>query len=170
MVNGNMNQRDVFLSSLERMEELNELWVVRSPKVNEQFGVSHDANEIPRDEIDKMVLHSGKEKVVIDETIQKATLRITIPYTASSLDKPNCLSCHDAKEGEVLGAISIKFDIQEDRMSSIAILLNIIAIVILFLIFILIFISRKIKPYTSSFDSIIEVLKQVHDGNYSVRA
>ncbi len=168
MVNGNMHQRDVFLNSLEQMQEVNELWVVRSPKVNEQFN-THSPNEIPRDEIDKKVLQTGKEDVVVKETIQKATLRITIPYTASSLDKPNCLGCHDAKEGEVLGAISIKFDIQEDRMSSIAILLNIIAIVILFLIFILVFISRKIKPYTSSFDSITEVLKQVHDGDYSVR-
>jgi len=169
MVNGNMNQRDVFLNSLEQMNEVNDLWVVRSPKVNEQFG-AHASNEIPRDDIDKKVLNTGLEEVVIKESLQRASLRITIPYTASSLDKPNCLTCHNAKEGEVLGAISVVFDIQEDRMSSIAILLNIIAIVILFLIFILIFISRKIKPYTTSFDSITEVLKQVHDGDYSVRA
>ena len=44
----------------------------------------------------------------------------------------------NAKEGEVLGAISLKFDIQEDRISSITILLNIIAIISIFLIFILI--------------------------------
>jgi diguanylate cyclase (GGDEF)-like protein len=170
MINGNMNQRDVFLNSLERLRELNELWVIRSPRVSEQFGNSNFANETPRDEIDKQVLETGKEKVVVNESIKKANLRITIPYTASSADKPNCLSCHNAKEGEVLGAISLTFDIQEDRMSSIAILLNIIAIVILFLIFILIFISKKIKPYTTSFDYITEVLKQVHEGNYTIRA
>ncbi|RXJ66991.1 GGDEF domain-containing protein [Halarcobacter ebronensis] len=169
MVNGNMNQRDVFLDSLERLRELNELWVVRSPKISEQFGTKTN-NEIPRDEIDEEVLKGGKEKVVISESIERATLRITIPYTASSLDKPNCLSCHNAKEGEVLGAISIKFDIEADRMSSIKILLNIIATVVIFLIFILIFISRKIKPYTTSFDYITDVLKQVHEGNYSIRA
>ncbi|WP_321468727.1 GGDEF domain-containing protein [Halarcobacter sp.] len=169
MVNGNMHQRDTFLNSLERLRELNELWVVRSPKVSEQFG-SHSTNEVPRDAVDEEVLKTGKEKVVINETVEKANLRITIPYTASSLDKPNCLACHDAKEGEVLGAISLTFDIQEDRLSSIAILLNIIAIVIVFLIFFLIFISRKIKPYTSSFDSITNILKQVHEGNYAVRA
>lgn len=170
MINGNMNQRDVFLNSLERLRELNELWVIRSPRVSEQFGNSNFANETPKDEIDKEVLETGKEKVVVNESIKKANLRITIPYTASSTDKPNCLSCHNAKEGEVLGAISLTFDIQEDRMSSIAILLNIIAIVVLFLIFILIFISKKIKPYTTSFDYITEVLKQVHEGNYTVRA
>ena len=82
------------------------------------------------------VLKTGKEKIEISESLTNASLRITIPYTASSLDKPNCLSCHNAKEGEVLGAISLTFDIQEDRISSIAILLNIIAIISLFLIFI----------------------------------
>ena len=169
MVNGNMHQRDVFLDSLERMVELNELWVTRSPKVTEQFGTEAH-NELPRDDIDKKVLRTGKEEVIIDETLQEASLRITIPYIASALDKPNCLSCHNAKEGEVLGAISIKFDIHEDRLSNIAILLNIIAIVVLFLIFILIFISKKIKPYTTSFDSITQTLKKVHDGDYSVRA
>ena len=86
------------------------------------------------------------------------------------MDKTNCLICHNAKEGEVLGAISLKFDIQDDRISSIAILLNVIAIISIFLIIILIYISKKIQPYTSSFDGITKVLKQVHDGDYSVRA
>lgn len=170
MINGNMNQRDVFLESIAQLKEVNDLWIVRSKKVSDQFGTSNLGNEIPRDKIDEEVLTSGKEKVITDESLKSATLRITIPYTASSLDKPNCLSCHDAKEGEVLGAISLKFDIQDDRISSIAILLNVIAIISIFLIMILIYISKKIKPYTSSFDGITKVLKQVHDGDYSVRA
>ncbi len=170
MVNGNMNQRDVFLDSIAQLKEVNDLWIIRSKSVSEQFGKSDFGNETPRDVIDEEVLKTGQEKVIISETLKNASLRITIPYTASSIDKPNCLSCHNAKEGEVLGAISLKFDIQDDRMSSIAILLNVIIIISIFLIFILIYISKKIKPYTSSFDSITEVLKQVHDGDYSVRA
>ncbi|RXJ85883.1 GGDEF domain-containing protein [Arcobacter cloacae] len=170
MINGNMDQRDVFLNSIGQLDEVNDLWIIRAKSVSEQFGKSHLANEVPRDAIDEDVLKDGKEKIIIDESLTNATLRITIPYTASSLDKPNCISCHNAQEGEVLGAISVTFDIQEDRISSIAVLLNIVGIISLFLIFILIYISRKIKPYTSSFDSITEVLKQVHEGNYSVRA
>jgi len=170
MINGNMNQRDVFLSSMSQLKEVNDLWIIRSKAVSEQFGKSNLGNETPRDTVDEEVLSTGIEKVIINESLRDASLRITIPYTASSLDKPNCLSCHDAKEGQVLGAISLKFDIHDDRISSIAILLNVIAIISIFLIFILIYISKKIKPYTSSFDAITEVLKQVHDGDYSVRA
>ena len=170
MINGNMHQRDVFLDSMAQLKEVSDLWIIRSKTVSEQFGKSNLGNEIPRDSIDEEVLRTGEEKVITTESLKNASLRITIPYTASSVDKPNCLSCHNAKEGEVLGAISLKFDIQDDRISSIAILLNVIGIISLFLIFILIYISRKIKPYTSSFDAITEVLKQVHEGDYSVRA
>ncbi|PLY09392.1 MAG: GGDEF domain-containing protein [Arcobacter sp.] len=170
MVNGNMHQREIFLDSISELKEINDLWIIRAKSVSEQFGKSTIGNEIPRDEIDKKVLRTGKEIVLPNESIKSATLRITIPYTASAIDKPNCLSCHNAKEGEVLGAISLKFDIQDDRISSIAVLLNIMGIITIFLILILIYISRKIKPYTSSFDSITKVLKQVHEGNYSVRA
>ena len=169
MVNGNMNQRDVFLNSINDLEEVNKLWVIRGASVSKQFGNSDIGNETPKDEIDKKVLRTGKEEIVITETLKDASLRITIPYTASSLDKPNCISCHNAQEGEVLGAISLEFDIQDDRISSITVLFNIVVIIIIFLIFILIYISKKIKPYTTSFDSITKVLKQVHEGNYSVR-
>jgi len=145
MINGNMNQRDVFLSSMSQLKEVNDLWIIRSKAVSEQFGKSSLGNETPRDAVDEEVLSTGIEKVIINETLRKASLRITIPYTASSQDKPNCLSCHDAKEGQVLGAISLKFDIQDDRISSIAILLNVIVIISLFLIFILVYISKKIN-------------------------
>jgi diguanylate cyclase (GGDEF)-like protein len=170
MINGNMDKRETFLNSISQIKEIKDLWIIRGKTVSKQFGKSPNRNEVPRDEIDKEVLRTGKEVILPKESLESATLRITIPYTASSLDKPNCLSCHNAKEGEVLGAISLKFDIQDDRISSIAVLLNIIAIITVFLILILIYISKKIKPYTSSFDSITEVLKKVHEGDYSVRA
>ena len=105
MVNGNMAQRDVFLDSIGQLKNVQSLWLVRAKSVSEQFGNSNLANENPKDEIDLQVLNTGIEKIVIEESLYTANLRITIPYTASSLDKPNCLSCHNAKEGEVLGAI-----------------------------------------------------------------
>ena len=170
MVNGNMDQRDVFLNSISQLKEVNDLWIVRSKKVDEQFGKSNLGNDIARDAIDEEVLNTGKEKIVTDESLKNATIRITIPYIASSFDKPNCLSCHNVKEGEVLGAISLKFDIQDDRFSNIVVLLNIVATISIFLIIIMFYLGRRIKPYTSSFDNLTKVLKQVHEGDYSVRA
>ena len=170
MVNGNMSQRDVFLDSIGQLKNVQSLWLVRAKSVSEQFGNSNLANENPKDDVDLEVLKSGVEKIVIEESLYTANLRITIPYTASSLDKPNCLSCHNAKEGEVLGAISLSFDISEDRGSNIMVLLYIIGTISIFLIIFLIFIRKRITPYTNSFDSLSDVLKRVHEGDYSIRA
>ena len=170
MVNGNMHQRDVFLNSISQLDDVTALWLVRAKSIKEQFGESPLANELPKDSIDLDVLNSGKEKIVIDESLFNASLRITIPYTASSLEKPNCLACHNAAEGEVLGAISLVFDISEDRGSSIVVLFNVIATIAVFFVIILLFIRKKINPYTTSFDQITSVLKKVHEGDYTVRA
>ena len=170
MVNGNMSQRDVFLDSIGQLKNVQSLWLVRAKSVSEQFGNSNLANENPKDDVDLEVLKSGVEKIVIEESLYTANLRITIPYTASSLDKPNCLNCHNAKEGEVLGAISLSFDISEDRGSNVMVLLYIIGTTAIFLIIFLIFIRKRITPYTNSFDSLSDVLKRVHEGDYSIRA
>ncbi|MGJ0340943.1 GGDEF domain-containing protein [Aliarcobacter cryaerophilus] len=170
MVNGNMAQRDVFLDSISQLKNVQSLWLVRAKSISEQFGNSNLANEKPKDEIDLQVLNTGIEKIVIEESLYTANLRITIPYTASSLDKPNCLNCHNAKEGEVLGAISLSFDISEDRGSNIMVLIYIIGTISIFLIVFLIFMRKKITPYTNSFDSLSDVLKRVHEGDYSIRA
>ena len=170
MVNGNMAQRDVFLDSISQLKNVQSLWLVRAKSVSEQFGNSNLANEKPKDEIDLQVLNTGIEKIVIEESLYTANLRITIPYTASSLDRPNCLNCHNAKEGEVLGAISLSFDISEDRGSNIMVLIYIIGTISIFLIVFLIFMRKKITPYTNSFDSLSDVLKKVHEGDYTIRA
>ena len=170
MVNGNMSQRDVFLDSIGQLKNVQSLWLVRAKSVSEQFGNSNLANENPKDEIDLQVLNTGIEKIVIEESLYTANLRITIPYTASSLDRPNCLNCHNAKEGEVLGAISLSFDISEDRGSNIMVLIYIIGTISIFLIIFLIFIRKRITPYTNSFDSLSDVLKRVHEGDYTIRA
>jgi len=169
MVNNNMDQIDVFLSGISQLNDIKDLWLVRAERIKKQFGDSLLANEIPRDGIDAEVLNIGKERVIINESLFHANLRITIPYIASSLNKPNCLLCHDAKEGEVLGAISLVFDINEDRSSNIVVLLYIIGTITVFFVIILLFLRNKIAPYTKSFDQITEVLKEVHEGNYSIR-
>lgn len=56
------------------------------------------------------------------------------------------MSCHNAQEGQVLGAISLTFDIQEDRISNIVILINVVATISIFLILILIYLRKKITP------------------------
>ncbi len=169
MINGTMDQSSLFLDRLQQLEGLKDLWIVRAKSVNEQFGDNFQS-QIARDDIDKTVLQSGVKQVKTKESLKNASIRITIPYIASAFDKPNCLQCHDAKEGDVLGAISLRFDISDDRTDNMIILLKIIGSALLFMVLFLLFISKQIRPYTKSFDTIIGVLKKVHQGDYAARA
>lgn len=169
MVNNTIGLRNDFLNKLNNIGDIKDVWIVRSKSVNEQFG-SDALLERPKDHIDLEVLKTGEEKVLTHETIEDVNLRITIPYVASDSDNPNCMSCHNAKEGEVLGAISLVFDINEDRNSNIVILIHIALIISIFLVIILLLIKQKITPFTNFLDSLTQTLKKVHDGDYTVRA
>lgn len=170
MVHKIIDHRDAFFKRFNNLHYIKDIWVSRSPSIDKQFGKSSLISEKPRDNIDFDVLKTGKEKIITNESLDSVSLRITIPYTASQLSNPNCMSCHDAEEGEVLGAISLVFDMSEDRNSNIIIMIQIIVILVIFVILIAFLIKQRIIPFTKSFDSLTQTLKQVHEGNYSVRA
>ncbi len=112
MVNGIMDKRQFFLSNVAQTRDIQAIWLVRSPTVIAQHGEGFK-NEHPRDAIDRKVLKEGRIISSIRENSQEAVLRVTIPYIASADGNPNCLSCHQAKEGDVLGAISMEFSIND---------------------------------------------------------
>lgn len=168
MVNGIMDKRHYFIDQIENIENISALWIARSPTVIKQYGEGFNS-EIARDEIDKRVLESGKVEKEMTETATKSTMRMTIPFTASAFGAANCLSCHDAKEGEVLGTISMVIDISDVRGSSFT-TLGYTAILILLVMFAVLFVVNKfLKPYVNIFYSIRDVMLAAYNGNYSKR-
>lgn len=168
MVNGIMDKRHYFIDQIENIENISALWIARSPTVIKQYGEGFNS-EIARDEIDKRVLESGKIEKEMTETATKSTMRMTIPFTASAFGAANCLSCHDAKEGEVLGTISMVIDISDVRGSSFT-TLGYTAILILLLMFAVLFaVNKFLKPYVNIFYSIRDVMLAAYNGNYSKR-
>ena len=168
MVNGIMNEREFFLSQIEHAEHINQLWIARSPTVIKQYGEGFN-NEIPRDNIDKEVLKNGKTLTNITETASKSLMRVTIPFEASAFGTPNCMTCHDAQEGEVLGAVSMVMDITDVRMSSLKTVLYNMGFTVLTLFLIFLIINKFIKPYVSIFYSIQSVMQGAYRGDYSLR-
>ncbi len=168
MVNGMMDKRSYFLSQIENIENIHAIWIARSPIVIKQFGEGMN-NEIARDEIDKRVLQTGKIAKEMTETTTKSTLRMTIPFVASAFGTPNCLKCHDAKEGDVLGAVSMVIDVSDVRGSSFSTVGYISAIAIIIMLIILLVVNKFLKPYLNIFYSIKEVMTAAYDGNYSKR-
>lgn len=168
MVNGMMDQRGFFLEHIEQSENINQLWISRSPTVIKQYGEGFN-NEIPRDKIDKEVLQFGKQISKITETANKSLMRITIPFEASSFGNPNCMACHQANEGEVLGTVSMVMDITDVRMGSFKTVIFNIGITILLIVLVFLLINKFVKPYVSIFYSIQDVMQAAYRGDYSLR-
>ncbi|MFA7610435.1 MAG: GGDEF domain-containing protein [Sulfurimonas sp.] len=168
MVNGIMDKRLYFLNHIENIENISALWVARAPTVIKQYGEGFN-NEIARDKIDKKVLASGKTEQEIIETAVKSTMRMTIPYKASSFGDTNCMSCHDAKEGEVLGAISMVIDISDIRGSSFTTVGYTALLALLIMAAVLLVVNKFLKPYINIFYSIRDVMMAAYSGNYSKR-
>ncbi len=168
MVNGMMDKRAYFLDQIENVENISNIWIARSPTVIEQFGEGFN-NEIARDELDKRVLKTGQMAKEMTETASKSTMRITIPFIASAFGTPNCLNCHNAKEGEVLGAVSMVVDVSDVRGSSLVTVAYTATFAIIIMMLVLIVVNKFLKPYVNIFYSIRDVMKSAYEGDYSMR-
>ncbi|SFV58409.1 Sensory box sensor/GGDEF/EAL domain protein [hydrothermal vent metagenome] len=168
MVNGIMDKREFFLNNIKNHKDIQSFWIIRAPNVIKQFGKGFE-NEKMRDAIDKKVIESGKMHYTIKESSNEATLRVTIPYVATAYGSPNCLDCHNAKEGDVLGAISLKFNISETRYISLITIAKIIAINIIFLIIALLSINYFFRPILNLFNELNQMIQNADRGDYSKR-
>lgn len=169
MVNGVIDNRQLFLSQIMELENIDDLWLVRGQKVIEQYGKGFN-NEVIRDSIDREVIEKGVAKQVIDENLfGGSTFRVTIPYKAASDGAINCMTCHDAKEGEILGAISMSMNIDDLKAVGIQTITNTILIICFLAIFILIFVNKLVSPYLKIFEGIKFVMEKAKIGDYSKR-
>ena len=113
MLTGTMDKRDNLIKDMKKInDDIKDIYVLRGESVIKQFGPPKN-NEKPKDEIDMRVLQEGKSYDSIFESLGNAEYRVTIPYIAKDYGTINCMNCHLVKEGEVLGAITIKFDISK---------------------------------------------------------
>ncbi len=167
MLSGTMNLRDYFLNQIEQIEGIKELRVIRGKKVDELFGKGKKI-ETPKDELDIKALQTGQVQKQLIEKGDKLLFRITIPYIANSKGNPNCLSCHtNAKEGDVLGAITIKTDISSIKEASLINLRDIA--VVSFLIFIAIgsYMYFFLGKYIKIFEELKEGMRKLLKGDFS---
>ena len=165
MLSGTMDQREFFLKKISTAKGVEALWIVRSDSVINQFGKGFN-NETARDNIDEEALKSGAVHKKSIENSSSAKLRVTTPYVAKEYGTPNCMQCHNAKEGEVLGAISIVFDISEVRTNGILNALIILGFSIVIMLLVFIIINRSMRPLMEIFHSITFVMKKAEEGEY----
>ncbi len=168
MVNGIMDKRDFFLANIANIKDVQALWIVRADNVVKQYGEGLQ-NERPRDAIDAQVLKDGTIVREIREDAKNAVLRVTIPYIATAYGNPNCLTCHNVQEGDVLGAISMEFNINEIRQTGAMTIGKIFAINVIFIIIALWVTNYYFKPYMKLFENLQQGIKRARTGDFSFR-
>ncbi len=167
MINGMMDKREYFLDQISRNNDIEALWIVRSEHVSKQYGKGFK-NETIRDAIDQEVLNTGTTVKKITEQADKITLRVTIPYKASSKsNNPNCLQCHDVNVGDTLGVISMEFDISSMRNNGMLTIAKILGINLLFIVVVLLLINYYITPYMQLFSNLQSGIKKAYRGDFS---
>ncbi len=166
MLSNSMESKDMFLENIMKIENVAQIRLIRSESVNEQFKKNYKTK--PTEE-EKYVLRTGKPYRKLEENLQKAVFTVIIPYKVESFGNINCTDCHNAKPGDILGAISVKMDLTPLRDFATSRLLKIS--VLSFFVFILtaFVMIRFLKPYIEFLYKLKNGLSKAKDGDFSCR-
>ena len=166
MVNGTMDKREQFLNNIAKNQNVENFHLLRAPSVIKQYGSGLEG-ESEATLMEKEVLKSKKTQSQLIETSSKVTLKISIPYIATSTDNPNCMMCHTASKGDVLGALSMEIDISDTKDESISIIFDILFIVVILIIISILVVNYYIKPYIKLFDDLEDGISKAYKGDFS---
>jgi diguanylate cyclase (GGDEF)-like protein len=166
MVNGIMDKREYFLEQISNNDDIKSLWLVRSENVIKQYGEGFNS-ELARDAIDEEVIKTGNTIKKIDEYTDRINLRVTMPYKATTSGSTNCLSCHDVKRGDTLGAISMEFDITDMRNTGLFTILKILGINLIFIVIALVLINYYVTPYMRLFEDLQNGIQEAYSGDFT---
>ena len=169
MINGAMNNKELFLENMSRHQNVKNLRVLRSKSVIEQFPMNVNNTYVYND-MEKQVLETRKSITKIVENSKNLVMNVTIPYIATSHSTPNCLNCHtNVKEGDVLGIISMDVDLDSVKDEGIAIITKIIAITLIFLIIAIFTARHLIRPYVKLFEDLELGIDKAYKGDFSYK-
>ncbi|MBF0345384.1 MAG: methyl-accepting chemotaxis protein [Nitrospirae bacterium] len=121
---------------IEQMNNIINIKLLRSDALDKDYGKG-GAGEYASDSVENDVMRTGFEKVVIEGE----NIRGVYPYIASrNFMGKDCLGCHNVKEGEVLGAVSVTVSMSKtlERLTKIEyifIALGVFGLVVVILVF-----------------------------------
>ncbi|CAH9059870.1 hypothetical protein PSECIP111854_02492 [Pseudoalteromonas sp. CIP111854] len=112
MLTGTMANREILSQKLRNHPNIDDAHIIRGKEVVKLYGAGN-ANQSPNSEAERQAL-KGIESVMIEKRDGKRIMTYLKPMIASSDYKgTNCLGCHQAKEGDVLGAVRISYSLED---------------------------------------------------------
>jgi len=166
MVNGTMDKRALFLDNIATNQKIENFHLLRAPSVVNQYGIGF-YGETRISSLEEKVVKTAKLQTKLIETIDNVILKVSIPYIARADAKPNCLECHTAKEGDVLGVISMDLEVSSTRMEGVFIASKILFILLVILVISIFVANYFIRPYIKLFDDLENGILQAYRGDFS---
>ncbi len=168
MVMGVIDKRDDFLTRIKEISGVENIKVIRGQAVIKQFGPGRSWEEA-EDELEREVLKKGVLLDTLKEDVKRVEYKVVIPYKAEPVKGIYCLSCHNVKQGEVLGAISLSIDITHIRTTATYIILLAglgLGIVLLLSAFI---INRFFEPQVKLIKDASQCMEKALRGDFNCR-
>ncbi|ERM61097.1 HAMP domain-containing protein [Vibrio cyclitrophicus] len=110
MLTGTMAQKETLRQKALAQDGIENVRVLRADAVSKLYGPGNE-NQIPVDDIDKRAL-AGKTVIEPFSSDWGKGLVIALPMKSSENYRgTNCITCHMAPEGEVLGAIRLEYNL-----------------------------------------------------------
>lgn len=110
MVSGAINNRELVREKLLSDNDIIDARVMRAPSVDKLYQRGFD-HEYPMDELDKRGL-AGEEVLIEHKENGNHTMTYVMPVLAyKDYRGTDCITCHQAQENEVLGAIRISYSL-----------------------------------------------------------
>jgi len=154
------NMKELKKPFLEQMQAVVDMRVIRSENLDGDFGKGN-ADDYAANALEREVIEKGLERVVVEGD----SIRGVYPYVAKEKFRgKNCLSCHNVKEGTVLGAISIKVPLREsfDRIRALQYLYGVLGLsgLVVMTILVVSLVNRILSPL----QDLIAKVKRVGEG------
>lgn len=141
-----MDKRDYFLTEIGSLKLVDDLAIVRSNAVIDEFGKGRNF-ERTIDDSTRQAFETRRPVFQMHDISFKPYMRAIVPFVASSDGHLNCLKCHEVEEGTVLGALDLKIDLTEYRNFSVRLIVFICFITVIFIMLIIANNFRTVQRY-----------------------
>ena len=112
MVTGTIGNRDVLRQKVMASEDVLDVRVIRSDHLNRTFGAGNASEQI-REPLDEKALAGERVEAYSNNEEGRVYTLIEPVIAMENYQGVNCLGCHQAKEGDVLGAIRVDYSLAD---------------------------------------------------------
>lgn len=112
MLTGTMANRELLSQKLRKHPNIEDAHIIRSDIVNKLYGPGNK-NQTASNNSEREALQ-GKESLFIEQSNNNRSMTYLRPmYASSDYKGTNCLGCHQAQEGDVLGVVKISYSLAD---------------------------------------------------------